>query len=286
MEYSISIHNNIAELSKKVDTFLNNHPVLNFEAISILEKLRENPHAIDGTLECIIVSESEQIQVVSCRIRPYNLLISHSTNIKSIYPLVEHFRQEGIFFPGIYGSAEEVKQFTHIWKELSGEDFTTSDKFLQYSMTTQKKPAKHLGKISLAKAEHKELLKGWTKRSIREIIPESTEEFVNSCTDSFLKLLEQNKAFILEVDNIPVSMAAISGQTKKMQAIIDVYTPLKCRGKGYATELCIFLCDYILNDCKKTPILWVKASNYAAIHIYEKIGFDKVAEMALYLKEN
>ena len=79
-------------------------------------------------------------------------------------------------------------------------------------------------------------------------------------------------------------MAAISGQTKTMQAINDVYTPPEHRGKGYATELCIFLCDYILEDCKNTPILWVKASNHSAIHIYEKIGFEKVSDMVLSLK--
>ena len=81
-------------------------------------------------------------------------------------------------------------------------------------------------------------------------------------------------------------MAALSGQTKTMQAIIDVYTPPEYRGKGYATELCLFLSEYILEDCKSTPILWVKSTNYTAIHVYEKIGFEKVAEMILSLKEN
>jgi len=32
--------------------------------------------------------------------------------------------------------------------------------------------------------------------------------------------------------------------------------------------------------------LWVKSTNYTAIHVYEKIGFEKVAEMILSLKEN
>jgi len=71
-----------------------------------------------------------------------------------------------------------------------------------------------------------------------------------------------------------------------MQAINDVYTPPEHRGKGYATELCLFLCDYILDDCMNIPILWVKATNKAAIHIYEKLGFEEIAKMTLTLKES
>ena len=227
MGYSVTHKRNIAELSKDVDIFLHTHPVINFEAIGILEQLRENPQTFEGELECMIVSESGQIQVVSCRIRPFNLLISHSVNIKSLYPLVEYFQHENISIPGVFGPSEEVKNFANIWMDMSGENFKTSSDFFQYSMTTKKRISQPMGEISTAKSEHKKLLEGWTKRSIREIVPQSTDEFVDSCTNSFLKLLEQNKVFILEAGNVPVSMAAISGQTTTMLALNDVYTPPK-----------------------------------------------------------
>ena len=286
MIFSVSHYNKIEDISEEIDNFLHQHPVMNFEAIGILEQLRENAKAFDGELECLVVMETEQIQVVTCRIKPYNLLLSHSRNMNSISPLIEYFQEARITIPGIYGSAAEVKHFAKLWEAITGEEFKISDEFLQYSMIKKKESTKLLGEISIAKSENKELLKGWTEKSIKEIIPGTTEEFINSCTDSFLKLLEEDRVFILEVENTPVSMAAISGQTKTMIAINDVYTPTEYRGKGYATELCVFLCDYILEDCKRIPILWVKASNYVAIHIYEKIGFEKVAEMILSLKEN
>ncbi|MCE7743020.1 MAG: GNAT family N-acetyltransferase [Candidatus Heimdallarchaeota archaeon] len=285
MDYSVSHYNNISEISKEVDKYLNQHSIINFEAIGILEKLRENSKEFEGVLECIVVSEAEKIQVVSCRIRPYNLLISNSQDIHAISALVQYFSQSRITIPGIYGPMAEVEHFTNLWKEISDEVFQTSDEFLQYSLSKKTLSTQLIGDISIAKIEYTELLKGWTEASIREIIPSSTVEFVKSCTQSFLRLLEKNKVFILKVDNSLVSMAAISGQTKTMQAINDVYTPPEYRGKGYATELCIFLCEYILNDCDNIPILWVKATNLTAIHIYEKIGFEKVAEMELSLKK-
>ncbi len=284
MVYSLSHFDEIQKIPEEVKQHLDQHPAINFEIISILEKLSDDSKAFGETLECIVVSEAEKIQVITCRIRSYNLLISHSLSTESISPLVEYFQEKNISLPGIYGPAEEVKEFTDVWKNLSGEDFKTSDEFLQYSMSKKRISAKLIGDISIANIEQKKLLKGWTEASISEIIPGSTTEFIGSCTDSFLKLLEKNKVFILKIENIPVSMAAISGQTKTMQAVIDVYTPPEHRGKGYATELCIFLCNYILDDCKNTPILWVKATNHAAIHIYEKIGFEKVAKMELSLK--
>ncbi|TFG10391.1 GNAT family N-acetyltransferase [Candidatus Heimdallarchaeota archaeon] len=286
MKFSISHFNDIKKIPKTIIPYLNQKPAINFEAIGILEQLSDNYQSFQGILECIVVSEKEQLKVVTCRIRPYNLLISHSTNIDSISPLVEYFLENNISIPGIYGPTKEVNLFSELWQNLSGEDFQSSDEFLQYSMNARIGESQLIGEISIAQQEHKELLTDWTEKSIREIIPQSTDEFVKACTDSFLKLLELNKVFILEVEKNPVSMAAVSGETKSMLAINDVYTPPEHRGKGYATELCLFLSKYILDDCKKKPILWVKASNHAAIHIYEKIGFEKVAKMALCLKEN
>ena len=284
MAYSVSHFDDIQKIPEEVKQYLDQHPAINFETIGILEQLSENPKAFDGILECIVASKARQIQVITCRIRPYNLLISHSLNSKSISSIVEYFQKSDVSLPGIYGPAEEVKQFTKIWKDLSGEDFKSSDEFLQYSLKTMKMSAQFIGDISIATKKQEKLLKGWTEESVREIIPSSTDEFVKSCTKSFLKLLENDKVFILEEEGLLVSMATISGQTKTMQAINDVYTPPEYRGKGYATELCIFLCDYILDYCKNTPILWVKTTNYAAIHIYEKIGFEQVAKMELCLK--
>ncbi len=286
MKFLVSHYDDINQIPEIVDSYLNQQPVINFESIGMLEQLRENPQTFDGILECIVVSLNREIQIVTCRIRPHNILISHSKNRSSISTLTEYFIETEISIPGIYGPLVEVEQFTNIWKELSGEEFRTSDEFLQYSLNNLKISSHLIGDISTAKHEQKELLEGWTKESIREIIPDSTDEFVLSCTTSFLKLLNLNNVFVLTVENLPVSMAAISGQTKTMQAINDVYTPPEFRGKGFATELCVFLCDYILNDCKNTPVLWVKATNHAAIHIYEKIGFEKVAEMTLNLKQN
>jgi len=286
MKLSISHYDNIQTVPEEILQYLHQHPVINFEAIGIIEQLSDNPQLFEGILECIVVSEVEHIQLVTCRIRPYNILISHSVNIDSIYPLVKYLLKSNISIPGIYGPAEEVKCFLKTWKKLSGEDFKSSDEFLQYSMTETKGETQLLGKISIAKPEHIKLLTDWTEKSIRETIPKSTDEFVKSCTESFLKLLEMNRVFVLEVENKLVSMAAISGGSKTMHAINDVYTPPEYRGKGYATELCLFLSNHILEDCKSTPILWVKSTNPVAIHIYEKIGFEKVAKMVLSLKEN
>ena len=284
MNLSVSHYSDIKEIPEEVDNYLYQKPAINFEAIGILEGLRENATAFKGILECVVIYKENKIQVITCRIKPFNLLISHSKSKDSIVSLVEHYLKSNISIPGIYGPLEEVIQFTEYWEEFSKEDFQTSDEFYQYSLNKVKLTSQLIGDISIAKEKHKEILVKWTKDSIRDTIPDTTDEFVESCTNSFLKLLSNNKVFVLEIENELVSMAAISSQTTKMKAIIDVYTPPKHRGKGYATELCLFLSEYIVNDCSATPILWVKATNLVAIHIYEKIGFEKVAKMALCLK--
>lgn len=284
MNYKIEHFDDIDKIPFDVDSFLNQEPTINFEAISILEQLRENPNAFEGILECVVVSNHENILAVTCRIQPYNLLISHTRDFGSIPSLVERYLELKIETPGIYGPLEEVKAFVKTWQNSTGANHKTQDEFFQYSLKSLKIQSENVGDISIAAKEHEELLSNWTTASIREILPNTTETFEKGCVNSLVRLIEKRRVFILDIDGTIVSMAAVSGRTKNMQAINDVYTPPEYRGLGHATELCIFLSDYILNDCKNLPILWVKATNEAAIHIYEKIGFEQVAKMALCLK--
>jgi ribosomal protein S18 acetylase RimI-like enzyme len=284
MNYTVENYNDIIEIPYDVDAFLNEEPAINFEAIEILEKLRDDPNSYEGVLECVVVSNQESILTVTCRMQPYNMLISHTRDLNSISTIVELCLKLKIEIPGIYGPLEEIRFFTKKWQDARKESFQTEDEFIQYSLKSLKLIQENIGDISIATEENKDLLSEWVISSIREILPNATKTFEESCVKSFLELLEKRRVFVLDVDGDIVSMAAISGRTKNMQAINDVYTPPKYRGTGHATELCTFLSDYIINDCKNLPVLWVKAKNKAAIHIYEKIGFEQVAKMALYLK--
>ncbi len=284
MDYTVTHYDKIHQIPATVDSFLNEKPAVNFEAIGIIENLRADSEAYESGLECVVVYRQECILTVTCRIQPYNLLISHTHDIKSIPTIVEHYIDTKIDIPGIYGPLQETTSFVERWKELTGQIFQCGDEYLQYSLSSLRTIPEYVGDISIATVEHETMLSNWTVHSIREIIPTTTEKFERGCVESFKNLLEKNRVFILKMDGTIVSMAAVSGRTKNMQAINDVYTPPEHRGFGYATELCTFLSDFILNDCKDTPILWVKSTNEAAIHVYEKIGFKQVAKMALYLK--
>lgn len=284
MDYAIAHYDNIRNIPTSVDSYLDEKPAVNFETIGIIENLRKNPSVYNGILECVVVSNKDTILVIACRIQPFNLLISHAKNLGSIISAVDYYINNQIMIPGIYGPLNEVNLFIEHWEKKTGEDFTTRDEYFQYALYSLKNKPEYIGDISIATEKHEKLLSEWTIASIREIIPTTTETFVKSCVSSFKKLLEKNRVFILDVDGVIVSMAAISDRAQKMQAINDVYTPPEYRGTGHATELCTFLADYVLNDCKNTPILWVRTTNKAAIHIYEKIGFEKVESMILGLK--
>ena len=284
MSYIVTHYDDIQKVPLAVDSFLNEKPATNFEAIGILENLRNDPETYDGTLECVTISNRNGILTVICRIIPFNLLISHSKNIDSVHSLVKYYLKIKTELPGIYGPLSEVHSFIKAWEEWVDEKFKTSDEFFQYSLNRLKALPEYVGDISIASQDHEPLLSKWTEASIREILPNATEKFEKGCINSLKKLIEKKRVFILDVDGTIVSMAAISERTKTMQAINDVYTPPEFRGMGHATELCTFLTSYILNDCRNIPVLWVKTTNLTAIHIYEKIGFEQVAKMALCLK--
>jgi len=90
--------------------------------------------------------------------------------------------------------------------------------------------------------------------------------------------------YLLEVNNEIVSMGSITGESNNMQIINNVYTPPEHRCKGYATELCIYIANYIIDECNDYALLSVLTNNKPAIHIYQKIGFKRKGKVTLCLK--
>jgi GNAT superfamily N-acetyltransferase len=69
-----------------------------------------------------------------------------------------------------------------------------------------------------------------------------------------------------------VSVASGNSILKNVAHIAPVYTLQKFRRRGYATSACSALVRELLNNNEKT-ILFVSEKNFAALKVYEKIGF-------------
>ncbi|UCC19512.1 MAG: GNAT family N-acetyltransferase [Promethearchaeota archaeon] len=264
--------------------YLNKEPVINFEIIDCLEQLEENPSRFGELIECFVVFKKSDIKIVTFRAPLFNLLISHSNDLGAILPLVEYMKNSNINIPGIYGPSSVVTKFVFHWYVIFKEKFQTSDESWLFLLDKSQIPLKNLGTVKKATIEHEKKLLQWSDAAVLDLIPNSPEIFLESCRINISQRIREKKVYLLEVDDELVSMGAITGESNNMQIINNVYTPPENRCKGYATELCTYMANYIINECNDYPLLSVIITNKPAIHIYQKIGFKKKGKVTLCLK--
>jgi len=286
MTYNIVHYTQINQIPDEISLFLNQKPATNFEIVNNLGELRENPKKYGKFLECIVVYAGSKIQVLTFRVLPFKILISHSNNLEAIPFLVKNMVTSDIKIPGVFGPLSVIKAFTERWENLKKENFQTSDVFWLFILEKLQMSTKKLGSIEIASLSHEKLLHQWSDAAVLEIIPKSPETFLESCRKNLSIRIKEKNVYILMLNKEIVSMGSIAGKANKMQLINNVYTPPKHRNKGYATELCTYIASYIRNEYNDFPILTVLTTNKPAIHIYQNIGFKKIDEVALYLKQN
>jgi predicted GNAT family acetyltransferase len=85
--------------------------------------------------------------------------------------------------------------------------------------------------------------------------------------------------FVMEEDDIFISMAGAKKISDKMWMLVGVYTRFLSRGKGLAEQLT----HKIIVECKRRECdiiqLMVNVDQKDAVHIYKKLGFETIKTM-------
>lgn len=92
------------------------------------------------------------------------------------------------------------------------------------------------------------------------------------------KMIEDGRLTCIIKDGKPVSMAAKSRPIPSGRCIAMVYTPPHLRGNGYSLACMKHLTQEILNDGYEFAFLYADKYNPISNHVYEKIGYKKVAD--------
>lgn len=81
-----------------------------------------------------------------------------------------------------------------------------------------------------------------------------------------------------------VAQAHVQAMTESHGYIGGICTPREFRRKGYAKEIVLRACRFVLSK-KRTPALSVSAANKPAYALYASLGFEKIGEMLVYMLE-
>lgn len=195
--------------------------------------------------------------------------------------LYEALLEAGYEVPGVMGRADHAARFaacvSHLSAPAGGMIVEKAMDLGLYRLDKVEDIPASPGLLRPACAGDLDLLAGWYFDFHLDCFGR-VPEYVTA--DSFRRLVSSGDVFVWE-DGVPVSIAAKSRPTWNGITISMVYTPPSLRGRGYATA-CVAGLSRLLLGSWRFCTLFTDLANPTSNHIYETIGYRKIAEFAEY----
>ncbi|MBM7584171.1 putative GNAT family acetyltransferase [Bacillus pakistanensis] len=215
---------------------------------------------------------------------PHNLIIfvrpEYRQNHREIAEKLFQFLMENkIIVPGLIGEKKTVKDFTIIWKQMTGKKSYTAMRQRIYRLDKVNNVRISEGSMRKATVHDFELISKWIIGFIKDtgestLTPEQARKRAE-------EMIEKEKSvYLWDVNGKPVSMARSARKTKNGITINLVYTPNEFRKEGYGTSVVATLSRKLLETydfCTLYTDLDYPTSN----KIYMEIGYVPVCDSTL-----
>lgn len=148
-----------------------------------------------------------------------------------------------------------------------------------YKLTTVKKPSLALEKnfkFQIAESKNHQIVSEFLYHFCKESLP-TEDNRMEDIQKVVAKKIEKKEIFILTDENdSPVSMNYVGRPTKNGISVSGVYTPKKCRNKGFASHLVSMTSQHMLDQGKKFCVLYTDTANPTSNKIYQNIGYELI----------
>ncbi len=279
----VSFYSDIDEFFEVTFPFLLKREAENNLLFSILNTLKINPTRYgEDKPFLIVVEQNGEIKLVSLRTPPYNQILSYTEDFKSIDVLTSKLLQKNIELPGVTGFKDGAKKFAQLWckSKRFKSQLIRNERIYKLEKVTEETSGNR--EFFVGSEVNQSLILKWTKRFIREALPETEESLLLRSLEGIKEDIKNKKIFLLKDRNEIVSMARKSGKTPNGNLVNLVYTPPELRRKGYATECVAKLSKYLLEEGNKFCFLFTDLLNPVSNRIYHKIGYRSVIDVDEY----
>lgn len=196
---------------------------------------------------------------------------------------------------GCIGEKEFTTLYTTKWNELTKKDGKGFETKLIMKQRIFKLALKDLKKPKHGLSEEYEYKFQYSKKDdpqVLEVIGDGKKEFPGEDRYSNEKILKEKKMYHLErIDKKTkkreiVTVVVDSRATKATRTVGWVFTPVKFRGKSYASHAVYFLSKQLLEkEGVEFTCLYTDLSNPISNSIYKYLGYKAVCDSSFYLKK-
>jgi uncharacterized protein len=236
-----------------------------------------------------LVRHGREVTAAALRTPPYNLVLARPQSPPALTALAETVAGEEL--PGVVGCVPEVEEFAEQWAEFAGARARTNMRQGVYALEDVEPLAPAPGSPRVATTDDRELVLRWWLAFGDEVLHEGNpgRDHADSMIDHRLSS-SVGGILLWEDEGEPVSFAGWGGPTPNGIRIGPVYTPPELRGRGYATSLTAELSQSLIDGRlfeggRRFCFLYTDLANPTSNAIYERIGYQRVAESAEVLFE-
>ena len=232
-----------------------------------------------------LISENNQIELVSIRTPPHDLLISCTDDLDTIDLLINELMQRGETLPGILSFKHAADKFAKIWARKHKLKLELLRNERVYKLEKVAKNTLGSKKFVNATKEYESFILKCAREFMIEALAETGGEQIDETLISFQKQLDEGRSdffLLLDDKDMPLSMVRKAGKTPNGNFMNFVYTPPHLRRNGYATEVVANISKMLLEEGNKYCFLFRDLSNPTSNNIYQKVGYRPVIDMNHY----
>jgi len=221
------------------------------------------------------ISTNNKIVLIALMTPPFKLLLFCENNNELLDFFIEKLIENNIEIPGINAINELAIIFSKKYTKLTNKSFIINNDLRLHELTKVNN-VPNIGTIRQANINDLYFLPYWFSDMEKSF--GYKKEPISNYIERITYQISTNKIFLLEDNNIPVSMVKIDRELITTCSINAVYTPPFFRSKGYATSLVSKASQIILDRGFKKAILYTDLANPISNSIYKKIGYIPVLD--------
>lgn len=265
----------VADFLTQAEEYLLAQESRNGLALGLCRALQQGRYQEHPPLLAVVRDDQGRPAATAVRTPPHNLVVySHQEACQPAMAALAG-ALAGETLPGVFGPAAVARAFADARQRPYRPGMRQGAYELRRVIPPPQPPP---GQMRPAGPDDKPWLVDWVAGFHEDALSAITAEQAAEVVDRHLGA----ETLFLWQDGRPVSMAAKTRETRHGRTVSLVYTPPAWRGRGYATALVAALSQRLLDEGYAFCTLFTDLANPTSNHIYQKIGYEWVAEFHVY----
>ena len=271
------------EFAEAAMLFLLEHEPEHCLPIGLVSQTIENPDRWVGPVVFASVERDGVPVAATIRTPPYNPVLSRVNDPGAIPLLVELYLNEPEI-SGVQAPVEAGSLFAEEWARRTGDAVAVAMPERIYMVERVQPVLGVPGRLRRATDADRELLIAWYEDFAAEAIGDRlVSGQAARGVDARLASEQSGFAFWEDGDPLrPVCLVGHTGPTPDGIRIGPVYTPPQYRRQGYASAATATLSQQLIDEGRRFCVLFTDLDNPTSNHIYQEIGYEPVADVAVY----